>query len=362
MKRTAVTVLACVLCAGAGWWAGHAAVDAPTLAPESAGQVVLATVREASVGRALPYGVTVAQKQKPVARNALAGVVVSVNPGRLKTGDTVYEVAGVPVRVLQGDRPFYRAMRQGVTGQDVAQLERGLVALGLLKSADTSFTEATTAAVRGWQKTLGRPQTGTIELGEVVAVPALPASITLGPDLTPGNVLSGGEPSVLAAVGERTFALELSADQAKQVPADAAVDVTFKTHTWRAHIVDTLAADQDGVIRMVLRAPDGSDVCGAQCAELPADATVNLAGKVFVIPQAKGPTVPAAAVRSKADGTTFVVGEAGQQLPVIVKAASGGLVVVSGVDVGQRVRVGRSMAGPDSAPLDPAATSSPAGP
>lgn len=348
--RRVPVVVAGLVCGGLGWWAGHVATTAQTPSGVSSSRVVLAQAQPASVGRSLPYGVTVSQQAKPVARNALQGVVVSATPGRLGTGEVAYVVAGVPVRVVTGSAPFYRNLTAGVTGNDVRQLEQALVKMRLLKTADTTYDARTEDAVKRWQALLKVPTTGTVPLGEVVAVPSLPATITLGSSISPGAVLSGGEESVLAPSGARAFALELSQDQARQVPTDAVVQVKFNQRTWPARIASSTLDDQSQLTRLVLKAPGGGAVCGSQCGELPADPTVQLVGQVFVVPVVKGLAVPAASLQSSADGTTFVLDPAGQRITVGVKGAGSGLVVVTGLSVGQQVRVGDATGGSPTAP------------
>lgn len=352
-------VAAGLVCGGLGWWAGHVATTPQTPPGVSSSRMVLAQARQASVGRSLPYGVTVNQQNKPVARNALQGVVVSATPGRLGTGAVAYVVAGVPVRVVAGSAPFYRNLTAGVTGNDVRQLEQALVKMGLLKTADTTFDARTTDAVKRWQSQLKMPATGTVPLGEVVAVPSLPATIALASSISPGAVLSGGEESVLAPSGARIFALELSQDQARQVPADAAVQVKFNRRTWPARIASSVLDDQSQLTRLVLKAPNGGAVCGSQCGELPADPTIQLAGQVFAVPVVKGLAVPAAALQSAADGATFVLDPAGRRIAVGVKGAGSGLVVVTGLSAGQQVRVGNATG--ESPPAPPTQSLSPTG-
>ncbi len=341
-SRWLPAVLVGVVCAGGGFWAGRVAVTPQAPAGAASSQVVLAQVREARVGRALPYGVTVRQASKPVARNALSGVVTATHAGRLKVGEAAYVVAGVPVRVVRGSVPFYRPLAAEDRGPDVKQLEDALVAMGFLDEADSWFGWSTTVAVQRWQKQLGIPQTGRVELGELVAVPSLPAAVALGEAIVTGGVLAGGEESVLAAVGERTFAVELSEEQARLVPNDARVVVRFKDHSWPARITESVVDPDSRLTRLLLAGADGGPVCAAECGQLPADATVQLSGQVFVVPEVSGPAVPAAAVATNADGSAFVLDEAGVKVPVTVKGAGNGLVVIDGIAVGRTVRVGRT--------------------
>jgi peptidoglycan hydrolase-like protein with peptidoglycan-binding domain len=92
----------------------------------------------------------------------------------LNQGDTLWEVDGVPgPALLIGARPMWRTMSTGVDkGEDIRQLEENLVALGYADPAvvtvDDSYTSATAAAVKRWQKARGLEQTGRVEPSEVV--------------------------------------------------------------------------------------------------------------------------------------------------------------------------------------------------
>jgi hypothetical protein len=66
----------------------------------------------------------------------------------IQEGDTLLEVTGRPVLVLQGELPMYRRMVIGTEGPDVAQLERALVRLGYdVGQVDTVFHASTASAV-----------------------------------------------------------------------------------------------------------------------------------------------------------------------------------------------------------------------
>jgi peptidoglycan hydrolase-like protein with peptidoglycan-binding domain len=94
----------------------------------------------------------------------------------LDRGATVYQVDAKPVVLFTGDIPLYRDVGPGVTdGPDVQVVEENLRALGFggFGAPDTRFTDATAAAIKKWQKSLGLEQTGVIGMGEVI--------ITAGP-------------------------------------------------------------------------------------------------------------------------------------------------------------------------------------
>jgi membrane fusion protein, multidrug efflux system len=92
----------------------------------------------------------------------------------VRAGDVLLAVATEPTVLLRGDVPAYRALEAGDEGDDVAQLERALVGLGLGDdlTVDDEFTEATADALQDWEEELGRDDPdGVLELGDVVFVP-----------------------------------------------------------------------------------------------------------------------------------------------------------------------------------------------
>jgi len=117
---------------------------------------------------------------------ATEGLITDLaNEGQtLARGDTAYEVNATPVVVFYGDVPFYRAMAEGASGDDVLLLEENLASLGYHAiegddgdDVDTGFTvdgtfdTETFEAVKRWQEDLGFAETGTFFPGDVVMVP-----------------------------------------------------------------------------------------------------------------------------------------------------------------------------------------------
>lgn len=88
-------------------------------------------------------------------------------------GHPVYKVDDHPVPLLYGSLPLYRPLSAGVSGDDVAELERNLSALGYHGfTVDSDFTAATASAVKQWQSDLGLTETGVVTPGQVVVAPA----------------------------------------------------------------------------------------------------------------------------------------------------------------------------------------------
>ena len=315
--RGFLVALACLVAlavaAGAGWWAAKATLEPQTQAQTTtAPDVVWAEATTSSVGRSLPLSTTLRQPARTVAANTLPGVVLSTAPGDVEQGSTIFDVAGTPVRVVQGEVPFYRDLARNLKGDDVAQLQQALIDLGHLEgTADGDFGWRSERAVKAWQKELGQKQTGTIPLGELIAVDKLPTVIQLGETIVRGATLGGGEEAVLAPTGEQDFVLVVTSDQARMIPAEATVDITWQEHNWQA-IIAASTQDEFGNTEFSLTAPDGGSVCGNECDTLPGDAQVTLRSEIVIVPEISGTAVPAAAVHTRADGTAYVITEQGE--------------------------------------------------
>ncbi|CAN5618590.1 peptidoglycan-binding protein [soil metagenome] len=92
-------------------------------------------------------------------------------------GEPLFKVDELPVVALYGAVPMYRTLSKGVVGADVRQLQENLLELGYTGfAADGIYIQATATAVLAWQADLGLPQTGMVELGQVVFMPG-PARI-----------------------------------------------------------------------------------------------------------------------------------------------------------------------------------------
>ncbi|MDQ7992736.1 MAG: peptidoglycan-binding domain-containing protein [Propionicimonas sp.] len=244
---------------------------------------------------------------------------------------------------MQGSLPFYRELSYRATGEDVSQLRAALVKLGYLKDKGRVFDLATRTAVKAWQKDLGIPQTGTVRLGELVAVPKLKVALLLDETvIAKGGVLAGGEKIVYGASGEPTFTLVLSEQQARLVPGSATVAIEFDGKHWDAVIAVTETGENNDV-RMQLAAPGGGAVCGADCDLVSTGSKLSILSRVAIVPPATGPAVPVASITTDADGATsvVVVDETGARAPrpVTILGSQDGVAVVDGVEPGDRVQV-----------------------
>src|SRR3954454_22444734 len=127
------------------------------------------------------------------------GVVTSLAAlGRtVKQGQKLYEIDQEPTVLLTGTVPAYRALDTASSkGNDVRQLERALKKMGYGDdlTMDRKFTAATAAAVKKWEKDLGRDDPdGTVELGDIV--------------FAPGSVRIAGHPASVGTEVQTTTAV-----------------------------------------------------------------------------------------------------------------------------------------------------------
>lgn len=87
----------------------------------------------------------------------------------ISRGGVVFRADNLPVTLLYGALPAYRALAVGSEGPDVRQLEQNLKALGYTGfTVDQKYSASTASAVKRWQKHLGLPETGVLDPAMVV--------------------------------------------------------------------------------------------------------------------------------------------------------------------------------------------------
>jgi peptidoglycan hydrolase-like protein with peptidoglycan-binding domain len=192
------TILALVAVSGGLAWQRIA----PQLAPTVAQSLTTATVDQRDlaskerVSGTLGYGdpSPLFNEYMPAAGDH--GIVTALPPpGQvIGQGQPLYAVDGRPIVLLDGQVPLWRDLTVGISGPDVQELERDLLALGFATAGnlavDGTFTVADAQAVKRWQASLGLPQTGVVHLGEVVIQPGskrvYDLKAVLGTSLGPG--------------------------------------------------------------------------------------------------------------------------------------------------------------------------------
>lgn len=171
--------------------AAVAALWPPEAGPAAADQkpVATATIRRETLVDTVTVNGTLAFGPPSMAESRLAGTVTALAPmaTTVQRGQPVFRIDDTPVVLFFGDVPAYRELSAGkaatpstdpaiaptpavpaAQGRDVRQLEENLQALGYTGfTVDEAFTAQTATAVRRWQRDLGLPMTGVVELGRV---------------------------------------------------------------------------------------------------------------------------------------------------------------------------------------------------
>jgi peptidoglycan hydrolase-like protein with peptidoglycan-binding domain len=209
-------------------------------------------------------------------------------------GGSLWEVDGAPGPVLLfGDKPMWRPLSSGVDkGADVRQLEENLVALGFADPAvmtvDDSFTSATTAAVKRWQKSRGVDQTGVVAPTDVIyaagprRVSALKAAV--------GDKAGGGTPVLDTTGAEEVVTVQLDTGKASAAKQGDPVTVDLgdgRTVTGSVRSVGTVVhAGSQGSANYieVVVALDGGQAVGLDDAPVTVNITRSSATGVLAVP------------------------------------------------------------------------------
>jgi peptidoglycan hydrolase-like protein with peptidoglycan-binding domain len=161
----------------------------------------------------------------------------------IQRGQSAYEIDGQRVSLFYGKRPPWRALANGVTkGTDVQQLESNLKALGYANgvTVDQTFTSATAAAVRRWQKATHLPVTGTVPLGQVVYAQG-PVLIG-GLDTKEGSLIQPGETVEHGTGTERAVNVQLQPSAVPNVHIGDPVTVTLPDGSTRQGNISDVGA------------------------------------------------------------------------------------------------------------------------
>ncbi|GAA4897125.1 multidrug efflux pump subunit AcrA (membrane-fusion protein) [Stackebrandtia albiflava] len=258
-------------------------------------------------------------------------------------GEAMYSVDDAPVVLLHGSLPAYRTLEPGVEGDDVAQFEENLAALGYeWFTVDDTFDWATAAAVTAWQRDLGWRRTGTVDPGRIVyaegAVRVGAHQAAVGDLLTTGTALFG------YTATDRVVEVDLDTSDRDVAETGTAVEVTLPDGTTIAgkvvdaeSVVDTAEDDseQDRTVLRVTVAVDEEALTGLDEAVLSVGFAVSRREDVL--------TVPVAALLASAEGgyaVEVVTDGRTRLLPVELGLFADGRVEVTGEGLAPGMTVG----------------------
>lgn len=338
--RLAVVCLALLATSALGFWAGRATLAAPEInTPASAPPVY--SVGDGTLSRRLSFVASAEWERRLAGRGGTQGVVTQVlvdGGAPVPEGARLFDVNERPVFVARGRIPLYADLDTGSSGQVVAQLQSFLGRRGFYGSTPSgSFDSTTRAAVIAWQREAGVTADGRVRKGDLIFVPGpLPARVVVDPDVRVGTEVSTNGVAVQYLSTAPKFDVELAETQRDLVPLDAKVRVKADGVVWRGKVA---SAEQggDGQLVLNLEGRGGAPICAPGCDAVSTSGVSQFPVQLVVVPRTRGPIVPAAALRTDAGGKTFVLTEAGDEVPVEVKATDGGWSVVDGVDIGTRI-------------------------
>ena len=186
----------------------------------------IATVKRETLTSQSSLSGTLADSGSYTIVNQATGTVTSL-PAVGKTvrqGGVLYQVSGAPVVLLYGNVPDYRDMSEGLTGADVREFNKAMIALGYTTRADVLaaglgmgyFSAATATAWEDYQTALGvTVPSATVTLGQVVFLPTAAKISAWETGITPGTAAAPG-----TAFDDRDLAGAAGDDQPGPVAGD----------------------------------------------------------------------------------------------------------------------------------------------
>jgi peptidoglycan hydrolase-like protein with peptidoglycan-binding domain len=326
---------------GLGLGGRHAQAPAAAGLPPATAQVTRQTMVDTyEQSGDLGYGA------KATLAGRIAGVVTKAPlAGDVVTrGQAAYRVDNTPVLLLYGEVAAYRTLGTAVVGADVRQLEENLKALGYGGfTVDSTYTSTTATAVRHWQRVLGLPSTGVVELGRVLFAPG---AIRVDTVTAGVNQTTGGGDEVLQYTGTRrevTVLLEVSKQRLARKGAQVQIQLPDgRKVAGRVERVSTVVeqpatpnAEPETRIEAIVALADPSAAAGIEAAVV--NVVFTAAQRDHVL------TVPVAALVALAEGgygVEVVEGSATHYVPVETGLFAGGRVEIDGGGLREGMTVG----------------------
>ncbi|WP_083285909.1 peptidoglycan-binding domain-containing protein [Microbacterium sp. BH-3-3-3] len=340
-------LLALIVGAASAW--AITTVTAPAPDPLETESASYATAQLGEVSSSLTLGVTASWSIAPVGVNQAIGVVTSAPAESTMVADagsTLYTVNLRPVVAAVGSVPSFRSIGEGVSGDDVAQLQRMLSALGHYRGAiDGKAESGTVLAIKRWQKALGVESTGATNAGDIIYLPELPTRIIIDKTkIAAGHTLQSAESVISVLPSSPQFVIQATENQAAQIPTGALVRITGPDNsTWEATTSEQKSDPATASFTIELTSTSEDEpICLEDCAKIPVDGKSNYPSTVLLVQPVSGVVVPVASLSSLPDGRIVVETDTGETVTVIVKQSAQGMAVVDGVQEGTRVKMMRS--------------------
>src|SRR6516225_1698638 len=247
-RWVALGVVVVVAAGAAAWQAGAFSSAATSAAAPGAAAPATALVTRQDLSATTPVTATLGYAGSYMVTGRGAGTLTWLpSPGRvIRQGQALYRTGnGSPVALLYGSVPDWRALGEGVTGQDVSQLNHDLVTLG--------YTDRANIVALGWDYYSWETAYGVQQVEEHLGVSYPSGALTLGQVVFEPEALRvthvtgslGGPASgpVLAATSNRhVVTIQLDVSGPSQVKAGDAVTVTLPDGTTTPGVVSSVGA------------------------------------------------------------------------------------------------------------------------
>jgi hypothetical protein len=162
-------------------------------------------------------------------------------------GKVLYRVSDSPVVLLYGKVPAYRPLSEGMTGRDVAELNRDLVRLGYATSGDVAavgwdyFGWDTKYALELLQEHLGiTNRTGSLGLGDAVFLPTAAKVTAWGSGVVEGGAATPGSAILTATSTTPEVTIDLDASQQTEVKAGDKVAIALPDGTTTPGVITSV--------------------------------------------------------------------------------------------------------------------------
>ena len=208
-------------------------------------------------------------------------------------GQTLYRVDnGVPVLLLYGTVPAWRTLQEGMTGQDVAQLNAGLVDLGYITSSDVT---AVGRDYFGWETRYGLEKlqsargatspSGVLQLGAAVFKPGAIRVSTTTASL--GGPASG--PILTATSATQVVSVKLDTSLGGEVKVGDEVSVALPDGTRTPGVVTSVgkvatAGSSSSTVPVTVRLTHPKEASGLDQAPVTVYVTTSVARNALVVP------------------------------------------------------------------------------
>jgi hypothetical protein len=250
LRRGRWVALGIVVVVAGALLAWRAGVFAPAASSGSAQQgapaPATAAVTRQDLSATTPVTATLGYARSYTVRGQGGGTLTWLPPaGRvIRRGQVLYKTGnGSPVVLLYGGVPAWRTLDEGITGQDVTQLNHDLVKLGYAGRAEIValgwdyYSWETAYGVQRLEEHLGiSSPPGSLSLGQVVFEPAALRVATV-----PGSLGGPASGPVLTATSNRhVVKIPLDASQQSEVKAGDTVSITLPDGTTTPGVVSSV--------------------------------------------------------------------------------------------------------------------------